>query len=1270
MLEITSQDIAALNDEDLRGLVGRLCEAELRAAGLPTSAATWGGNQNAADGGIDVRVALHGEIQVVDFLPRADVGFQVKKTDFTPGLIAPEMRPRGSLRASIIDLIKRRGAYIIASSGADASDSALQDRLSAMSTAVADADINRDLFLDFYDRNRLATWTRSHPGLVIWARQKVGRGVAGWQPYDSWAASPEGLQDEYLLDEKARLYSGISDERGATIQQGLDLIRNLLRVPRGVVRLAGLSGVGKTRLVQAIFDDRVGEGALPPAMAIYTDMNDNPAPQPSGMLSDLIAARYRAIVVVDNCPPDLHRRMTELCRNAGSELSLISVEYDVQDDEPEGTEVFRLETSSKEVISKLVARRFPAMTRLDVDKIAEFSGGNARIALALSNTLERHETVSGLRDEELFKRLFHQRQEHDGSLLRVAQACALVYSFQGESLSGDDAELPRIGALVGMSGQQLFANVAQLRQRDLVQRRSVWRAVLPHAVANRLARMALHEIPYELIEENFTTARLLKSFSRRLSYLHECEEARAIGNKWLGSGGLLEEVGLLNELGQAMFENIAPVSPELALQAIERALAGGELLGTASPRSWRSKLCSLLRSIAYDANLFDRSVAGLITLALAEPQDGRSKDAEDTLSGLFHAFLSGTHAMVEQRARIVQRLLESDDARSRLLGDTLLGALLQTDHFSAGHSFEFGAHVRDYGYWPAKLEDRVHWFEITLALAGKFVQLKNATGESVRSKIAHAIGAVWFLGPAIQEEIERLAHNLSTTDYWQEGWIAIRSFFSRPHSKVDPGALERLRALERSMRPVSLVQQVQAVVLSERWGAFDFAEMDEADEADTRTSAIAHEKANKLAEDLGQQVAVDVVTLSAVLPQLTRGRPGRVAPFGMGLAKAIPERRRIWRRLTETLAQTEEKSRNAGALAGLLIGINRDDHSLCEEFLENALNHDTLGAWFPALQTSVPISAAGADRLKRAVTLGKASINSFQFLGWGRSSDPLTGKDLSDIILAIAGQSGGYAVAIDILSMRFHSNVDQIDAHPPELVDAGRKLLANASFDERNSMSDHHLQTIANACLPGREGEGAARSLCERIKKGFSGYSFGAHEHEQLLQNLFKLQPRISLDVFFEKESGDGALNVDDFDGPSGRRKNPLDGLCQTEIISWCDERPMERYATLSRAISFHSSEGGGISWTPLAREMLRRAPDRLAVLKHFVGRFSPTSWMGSRAAIVESRLPLLDQLGELEDGSMSQFIRQARADLVEDIARSRKWETDRDSERDERFEN
>ena len=51
LLEIVGDDIAMLEDDDLRNLIGLLCEADYRLAGLPTKGITWGGHQDAKDGG-------------------------------------------------------------------------------------------------------------------------------------------------------------------------------------------------------------------------------------------------------------------------------------------------------------------------------------------------------------------------------------------------------------------------------------------------------------------------------------------------------------------------------------------------------------------------------------------------------------------------------------------------------------------------------------------------------------------------------------------------------------------------------------------------------------------------------------------------------------------------------------------------------------------------------------------------------------------------------------------------------------------------------------------------------------------------------------------------------------------------------------------------------------------------------------------------------------------------------------------------------------------
>lgn len=536
MFEITGDDIADLNDEDLRSLIGLLCEAELRRRGLSPAFVTWGGNQTAKDGGLDVRVALPAGSAIDGYIPKANTGFQVKKPDMPRAEILAEMKPlpNGELRPVISELAKASGAYVIVSANGSTSDSALKNRREAMAEAVEGAPDASQLGLDFYDRNRIATWVRDHAGLIAWVRSKIGRSIPGWRAYGSWSYRPEGSDTAYLVDEAVRIRTGDKDEGdGISATEGINKLRDAVRSPGSVVRLVGLSGVGKTRLVEALFDPAVGANALDPSLAVYTDISDNPDPQPTLLASDLIAAGSRAILVIDNCPPATHRQLAEIVRQAGTSISVITVEYDIREDQPEGTDVFELDASSPELIEKLIERQFPNLSDIDRKTIAESSGGNARVALALAGTVKKNETVAGLSDAELFKRLFQQRNDPDATLLLIAQACSLAYSFHGELFEGNDAEIPLLGALVGKSGDEVFSAAAELKQRHLLQTRGPWRAVLPHAIANRLATTALEKIPHQKLTAAFESGppRLLRSFSRRLGYLDSSEAAHRIVNR-------------------------------------------------------------------------------------------------------------------------------------------------------------------------------------------------------------------------------------------------------------------------------------------------------------------------------------------------------------------------------------------------------------------------------------------------------------------------------------------------------------------------------------------------------------------------------------------------------------------------------------------------------------------------------------------------------------------------------------------------------------------
>ena len=109
MFEITKDQLRQLGDVHLRELVARLCEAELRNAGLPVSAVRWGGAHTAPDGGLDIDCRVEAENFRGDFVPRRFTGFQVKKSSMPPARIVDEMSPHGALRPIFYDLAAANG---------------------------------------------------------------------------------------------------------------------------------------------------------------------------------------------------------------------------------------------------------------------------------------------------------------------------------------------------------------------------------------------------------------------------------------------------------------------------------------------------------------------------------------------------------------------------------------------------------------------------------------------------------------------------------------------------------------------------------------------------------------------------------------------------------------------------------------------------------------------------------------------------------------------------------------------------------------------------------------------------------------------------------------------------------------------------------------------------------------------------------------------------------------------------------------------------------
>ena len=1257
LFEINKADIAGLNDSDLRELAAKLCIATSVEQGHSGRHVTWGGDQNAGDGGIDVRVDLPIGLLSGD-LPRSLVGMQVKATSMPRGEIQKEMCPNGVLRPAIRTIIKAGGAYLIVSSEST-TDSMYQDRLAAMRAAASSEPGHELAKFDFYDAQRLADWTNQHPGVVAWVRERLGRPLQGWRPYAQWATAPGGQISAFIDDDAPRLVGSGGRESGLPLKQALQHVRSLLRQGGRSVRIAGLSGVGKTRFAQALFESQAAEDPLDPNLAVYTDISETSSPSPLAVLDQMVANRRRAVLVVDNCSSSLHRQLTERCV-ASKTVSLLTIEYDIRDDLPEETDIFRMEAASGELIGQVIKQQFPHISQVDRATITNFADGNSRVAIALANTLEKRDSLTGIANDELFRRLFWQKHDPTDSLLRAAQACALVYSFDGEN---EENELPQLAALAGISAVDLFREVRVLQARGLAQQRGVWRAILPHAIANVLAGQALSALPKSFVLKQLVEGqdRLFRSFSRRLGFLDQNAEARTIVQQWLSEDGLLGDVASLDGLKSDVLRNVAPIDPEAVLRAIERAAHGDQAEQLFSTENTsRPMHIHLLRSIAWEAKYFDRCMALLLRFALAEPEGYRSDSATGLIKSMFALYLSGTHATKEQRAEWIRKGLESDDPRVQRLASECLDAALEAYHFTSHYGFDFGARPRDYGYSPRRGAEVQQWFTHFIEMAVNFGTQDSVVGALVRNVLATKFRSLWSIARTF-DALEAAVHKLIPIG-WERGWLAIRQTI-RFDGKANPSqSRPRLAKLEKFARPTTLVDRTKAIVLTSYSSGLDVTDGED-------DGVPAYERADLQAEELGRLVAVEEHAFAVLLPMVIVNRQGRHTRFGRGLANGAVDAAQTWQALVSAFVAAEPNTRSVQVLIGFLGALHDRDRELFERLLDDALEHPVLAEWVPVLQVSTKLDHCGWERLMRSLAQNSADVHKYQYLAYGSVTNSLVDEEVAQLLQAIADKEDGVLVALDILSMHLHGLPKGSN---PAAVAVGRDLLPKVPLLKHQHQLDFSMGSLVKRCLAGGEGEPSARALLSVLRAGLADYSISTYDFEDLIVGLFEVQPLAALDILVDGDA-DQALTfvrARSLEGVEERQNNPLAKVPAETLLSWCRAGELRRWALLAGVVpAFATDAGGVLHWTDITLDLIKHSPEPNEVIGELLERLSPTSWSGSRAEIMSKRMHLFDTLETLVSGEARDQLKQQRSNFEEQIARERQWELSQHRQHNERFE-
>lgn len=1246
ILDPTAEDVQGLDDGQLVDLVLQLCRREAQAMGLPATSVTQGGHSAAKDGGIDIRVT--GTLTQAGDLLRLPLGVQVKAQKMPTGEIADEMSPGGVLRPSIAGLLKEGGVYLLASGREDLTD---KRRLELVAAMIAQVPAEHRDQVAFYDSRQLAAWSARYAGVAAWLRARSNRPIEGWEPWGPWSARDQADDQPYLVDDAARLCRPVIDgDRLHGILVGLGLVREALAPPRAAVRLTGLSGMGKTRFAQALFDERVGDGALDPSLVIYGDAGLDKAVSPVRLAQSLVEDDVAAILIVDNCPAGRHRELVEIVRRPTSRVRLLTIDFDVGDNQPEHTEVVRLQNAGEDLIDALLQQRADFLTHSERIRIVEFAGGNTRIALAIALAPRGATGIVGLKNSELLDRLFlKDRRDPDLELRRAARAAALVYAFSVEG--GEAAEGARLAELAGATELLFHEKMADLLERGLAQQRGDQRAILPPAIAAWLAAEALEKLPRGRLMAAFDAfpPRLQLSFARRLGLLQGVTTAREIAEALLAPGGRFATPSDDHGHDMRAVRYLAPLTPGMALDVADRAITSGRRLESWHPQ--RGELRRLLVHIAYDAAHFERAVELLARLALSEGSDQRNfENVRDKILPMFHIQRSGTHATPEQKFGVIDRWLASDDPKRQALGLEALDTALETRFSGADPQIEFGAERRDSGWWPKDRAALRDWFEAALDRARSLLADPDRV-ESGRTLIAKHYPALAGYSEVVPAAVEAM-RDAAGGDFWPKGWFAACDAVWRLRKRKRP---RPVKALERAMRPKTLADEIE-VWLRLEW--HDWRNPEHADQARDDWPE-AHRRA--LAAS-ARAIEDDVVVRRVLADPAYEGRH-----LGQGLAEVTSDLQAGWDRLRRLLGEAETDKPNWNVFAGYLGVVRSRMPALADALLDAAMVDPALRPF--AIVLCVTDGDTNDRGLSRILTLLRdpATLPEERRAIWVmRFDDSVSVARTAELIHAL--------VEVDEIDQAIHllSHRDQAGEWEEPLRQAARAVLAGATLerpDDMNSHWDRRIAKIAERALANPESEAASGALLDRIiELGNDRRGRLQGLPVRLVKVIIRLHPRPALDALLPALLDERRYMLrflltehDDDDQPT---KNAFNGVPDEVLKAWLTEDPAVRGPVLADMGSYFSRGTEGVfQWTPLALALLDVATD--AILETLGDRFESGSSSGKWGSRFVRRRPMVEAVQDHPNPRVRAWAKDMLVYLDQRIRERASW----DREPADRFE-
>ena len=1206
---VTSDHIEALSDRKLVALSRRLLAAEAQTHVLPKDGIHVASTITAPDGGEDARIEWQGGPERTPYLPARLTQFQLKATDIGPKEAGSEIltAKTNEIKPLVSGALAAGGAYVVLCTRPYTRQQ-IKKRTDEILKTLADHGIRLDgSRVQFRDASQIADWVNMSPPVATWVLEQTQPGLAGsFRGWAHWAGRSDHDSSPWVPDPRLDPFRA--------------KLRQLVSPLRGVARIVGLSGIGKSRLTLEALGPTEEEEAtrqLLSDLVLYAVESEAGPAAVKSAVQNLADSSARAIVVVDQCETDTHRDLAAIVKRSSSRLSLITIDPEL----PAGnlsSDTLRLDPADTKVVEAILKQAAPNLQSDDQRRLLKFSTGYPKMALLVGQAWLRDGSIATVSDDELVERVLVGRSLADRQALLDAGMLLGTFGLLGTKSPSTDIE--DVAPLArNKTADELRAALGDLSARGVAESRGRLLVLQPRPVALRLAERQWRQWSDKRWDEILTGSlpkHLRTKAADQLALLNDRPIATEVTKYVCRLNGPFASLDALAADGNAeILSSLAEIDAEAVVTLIDRLISPLSIDECKKiDGDYRRHLVWALEKVAFLEETFEQGARLLFRLALAENETW-GNNATGEFKAIFPALLGNTAADGNTRLRLLDELIERNDSvEMPLVVEALLkGATMHSYSRGVGPEIQGSRPVSEPWQpktWKDVFDYIIECIERLVALARRDdaigARARNGLGQDLRGLVSRGL----------IDKVEKWIADISAAHrYWSEAVDSLANVLQYDKKDLQPGVAERVQTLIDRLTPEDLRGRARFLLTDMPW---DYL-VDE-----THDFKAGKKRQREAVEQLTGDLLQEPQAISELLPQLSAGKHRMVYEFGRDLAKQAATPLDWLKPIQEAVTAAPEDRRNYGLLVGFMTGLADSYPEAIDRFKRDAIVSKIFAPALIMVTASIGISESDVQLVIGCLRDGTIEPDTLVNWTMGRALDELPPQivaPLFDQMLAMDGIA--YSVALDLMGMYVHDAHEKIENLRPQL------KLAAANLDRRHKkpgsqMDAHHFEELIGWLLGKGWDDPDARSVALTLANHLARDTDG--EAKELIKPLLpKLLSEFSGVVWPVLSQAIGSRDklrswqmqsaLGDPYSLGDRKNPPILCLPEDVLFAWCQAQPEVGPAFVASVASVLASKDASApnqEFHPIIRRLLDEFGDREDVLRHIEQNMHSFGWMGS----------------------------------------------------------